>query len=267
MPGSNTPDPVLEMLFDGPDILPENIPISTLSIAFSAVQRLASGRYVPRTEEEEEEEDDSLRLLDVQRGSAVYRITGPAPEAPLANIRQAGKLLVQPDDESGESDYIINPVEDLSRIARRLKCTVILRKPGTGKSLARVDADSYQRIAGRLIVEGDTAFTGRVERVGGKMQNRCALSVSFQSRMVYCSVETAELARNLGQKLYQDVVVQGTAKWLRGSWKMFEFKVKDVYQPKNGGIHEAFQALRDAGGNAWDGVDDPEKFLEEVTGG
>jgi hypothetical protein len=260
------PEPILEMLFDGLELLPENISLGKLSQAFSAVQRLASGQYVSREDEPEDEEaDDSLRLLDVQRGSAVYRITGPSPDAPIANIRKAGSILEEP-DEAGDSDYVINPVEDLSRIARSLACRIVLRKPGSIRPLATVDSDSYHRIAGRLIVEGDTAFTGKVQRVGGKMSNRCALSVPFQHRMIYCLVESPDLARTLGQRLYQDVVVQGTARWLRGSWKLFSFRVKDVYQPKKGGIREAFKALHDAGGKGWDQIEDPAKFLEEVTG-
>jgi hypothetical protein len=260
------PEPALEMLFDGLELLPESIPISTLSQAFSAVQRLATGKYVDREEEDAvDETDGSLRLLDVQRGSAVYRITGPSTDTPIANIRQAGKILQNP-DEATDGDYIITPIEDLSRIARNLHCTIVLRKPGLQKPLVKVDGESYGRVAGRLLVEGDTSFTGRVERVGGKTQNRCALSVSFQQRMVFCIVENNTLARDLGQRLYQDVVVQGTAKWVRGSWKMLAFTVKGVYQPKRGGIHEAFKALHDAGGKGWDDKDDPAAFLKEVTG-
>jgi hypothetical protein len=260
------PQPVLEMLFDGLELLPEKISLNTLSRAFSAVQQLASGKYVSRDEDQEEEEaDGALSLLDVQRGSAVYRIAGPNSDLPIVNIRNAGNILDEP-DEATESDYVINPVEELSRIARSLACKIILRKPNSIRPLATVDGESYDRIAGRLIVKGDTAFTGTVQRVGGKMSNRCALTVSFQPRMVYCTVDSPDLARSLGQRLYQDVVVQGTAKWLRGSWKMFSFKVKDVYQPKKGGIHEAFKALYDAGGKSWDEIDDPAKFIQEVTG-
>lgn len=263
------PAPVLEMLFDGPGILPEKIPIGTLSKALSAVQRLASGRFVDCDDEDNDEKDqlidDSLRLLSIRRGSAVFVITGPAPDVPLGHIRQAGKILEHP-DESDDTEYIINPIEDLSRIAGNLECELTLRKPDSSRPLLKVDGDSFRRIAGKLIIEGDTSFTAKVERVGGKLRNRCALSVSFQPRMVYCSVATPDLARKLGERLYQDVAVQGAAKWLRGSWRLFSFTVKEVYQPRTGSILEAFQALREAGGKAWDSIDDPSAFIREVSG-
>jgi hypothetical protein len=260
------PEPVLEMLFEGPGVLPEAIPLGSLSQALSAVQRLASGKSAAEEEEDENEADDSLRLFEVRRGSAVFRITGPSPEAPLANIQIAGRVMRHP-EEAGDSDYVIGPIENLSRIARNLKCEITLRKPGQARGvLMKVDGASYGRIAGTILVTGETSFAGKVERVGGATENRCALRVSFQPRMVYCSVDNIELARKLGENLYQNVVVQGTATWVRGSWKILSFAVSSMYQPKKRSIRESFQALHEAGGKGWDKIDDPDTFIEEVSG-
>lgn len=37
--------------------------------------------------------------------------------------------------------------------------------------------------------------------------------------------------------------------------------------PVQGSLVEAIEALRNAGGDAWDEIDDPRAFLDEVTGG
>jgi hypothetical protein len=47
---------------------------------------------------------------------------------------------------------------------------------------------------------------------------------------------------------------------------LVSLKIKSVSQQTGGTIAEAFQALRDAGGSAWDEVDDPKAYLEEVSG-
>jgi hypothetical protein len=62
-------------------------------------------------------------------------------------------------------------------------------------------------------------------------------------------------------------VVQGTASWLKNSWKMVSFTIKSVLQPTQGSLLDAFDELREAGGKSWDAINDPAAFLKEVTGG
>jgi hypothetical protein len=77
------PVPIFEILFDGPGLYPEKIPVATLASALSAVQRLAEGE--PLLEEEEGpgkpdslEDDRSLRLPDIKRRSAVFQMSAPS---------------------------------------------------------------------------------------------------------------------------------------------------------------------------------------------
>jgi hypothetical protein len=74
------------------------------------------------------------------------------------------------------------------------------------------------------------------------------------------------VARKLGQKLYQEVAVHGTASWLKTSWRIVGFSIKSVHQPKLRPSSEMIKTLRDAGGFGWDKVEDPAAFIEEVTG-
>ena len=79
---SKRPEPIFEILFDGPGLYPEKIPVATLASTLSAVQRLAGGE--PNLEDEDDqrtdesvEDDRSLRLLDIKRGSAAFRLSAP----------------------------------------------------------------------------------------------------------------------------------------------------------------------------------------------
>ncbi len=219
-----------------------------------------------RAELEDAEDDRSLRLLDVKRGSAVFRIEPPSGQEAVNRIRAVGRFLTNPDDVA-ENDYILSPVERLSAHARSLNCKIILREPGrNGRILARIEPDTYEQISRSLLVHGETAFVGTIQRVGGVTEMKCALRVDFQHRLLFCKVASAEIAREMGKRLYEEVVVHGTAAWLRTSWRIFAFTVSGMSQPNQGSLAKAFEELRKAGGDKWGKIVGPEAYLQEVTG-
>jgi hypothetical protein len=261
------PPSVFEVVFEKPGITPWEIPWGTLSRALSAIHRLAIGRELSEDEEElEPDEQQSMRLLGLKRGSAVFSFAGGSPSHAIAFLREAGAVVENP-ERLGDKTYLLNPIERLSTTARAMDCFIVIREPDDRIGvLARIGPDSYKGIAETVFLSGETALTGKVERVGGAVQNKCGLRVPFQNRMLFCNVASAEVARKLGQHLYQDVVVQGTARWIKSSWRIVGFTVNDVYQPSPGSFVEAFSALREAGGKGWDRIDDPEAFLQEIRG-
>ncbi len=273
---SKKPPPVFEVHFEGEGLYPEAIPLRSLSEALRAIQRLVTGGDVAIEDEEVEEEDaegedgdDSLRLLEVKRGSAVYKVAGPSPAPTKRNLQIVGRVLEDPQNVEAEHDYMLSPIERLSAVARRLSCSISLREPSKkkdlGEVLARIGPVSYEAISQTMLVKGDTSFNGKVERVGGATGVRCSLRVPFQNRLLYCKVADSEIARLIGQHLYQDVEVFGAAHWLKNSWRIFSFTINGVQkQPVQGSIVGAMQALREAGGKAWDLIEDPEAYLEEI---
>lgn len=259
------PEPTLELVFEGSKLYPERVPFNLLSRAVSAVQRLGDGD-APAPDDEEPGEEGVVRLIGVKRGSAVFRLWSAKPAPLLDSIEQTARVLNDP-EAIGENDYILPPLEELSAAARSLGCVIVLRRPdGDRAILARIGPDAYENVSRASLVVGDTAFSGSVQRVGGATEPRCALRVLFRRRLLYCRVATPEVARFLGQRLYEDVVVQGTARWLKGSWRVVSFTIKSASQPEAGSPAEAFEALRRAGGDAWDNVPDPRSFLEGVGG-
>jgi hypothetical protein len=268
------PSPLFEVRFEGSGIYPEKIPLRSLVTTLSAVQRLAAGSSPledGETDDEKEQEEESLRLLDVKRGSAIFQISAPTtsdPKPALERLRIVGDFLGKRENDVEDIDYALSPIRDLSNTARSLNCTITLREPGRDKRvLAVFEPTSYELIANLLLVEGETSFVGKVQRVGGATDVRCGMRVSFQNRMLICRILEKEVARTIGKRLYEDVVVQGTASWLKNSWKMVSFTIKSVLQPTQGSLLEAFDELREAGGKSWDAISDPAAYLKEVTGG
>jgi hypothetical protein len=76
---------------------------------------------------------------------------------------------------------------------------------------------------------------------------KCSIRVDFQHRLMYCKVASQEVSREMGRLLYDEVVVHGTALWLRTSWRIFAFTVTGISQPKQGSLFQAFEDLRKAG--------------------
>jgi hypothetical protein len=257
--------PILEIRFQGRDISPDKIPITVLARTLSAVHRLAAGPELAHVGHAHIEEEP-LRLLRVKRGSAVFSMGGQPAAVALVRLREVGQVLQKP-ETIGDKDYMLSPIEELSSIAHRMECEILLREPHVGNGvLARIRQDSFKNISRSILVSGDTSFVGVVKRAGGATERRAALRVPFQGHLLYCRVASDEVVRQLGQHLYEEVVVSGTARWLKTSWRIVAFTVTGMSQPKPGSFREAVQALREAGAKDWDDVDDPEKFLEEVGG-
>ena len=120
-----------------------------------------------------------------------------------------------------------------------------------GGILASIEPDTYEVISKSLLIQGETSFVGRIQRGGGATEMKCALRVDFQHRLMFCKVASQEISREMGKRLYEEVVVHGTALWLRTSWRIFAFTVTNISQPKQGSLTQAFDELRKAGGDKW----------------
>jgi hypothetical protein len=267
-PRQKAPAPVFEVIFKGPGIYPEKITVPFLARTLSAVRRLASG-FEPADDDDEvnSPEEGPLGLVKVKRSaSAVYQFAAGSPKSALARFSETGRVILNPDD-IGDNDYILNPLAELSNIAKSLECTIQLRSvDGRNGVLATIGRESYHTVAKNLLITSDTSITGTVERAGGSTGKKCSLRLPKRTRILYCDVASVDLVRKLGEMLYQEVAVSGTATWVKTNWKIASFVVKSVWQPQIGSASEAREAIRNAGAKSWDNIDDPETFFKETSG-
>lgn len=254
-----------EVRFVGPGVQPEKIPLRAVSDVLSAVQDLASGRDPDEMAAVPPEK--GIGLVDVRKGSAIYSCVSRAPDEAIQNLNRVGTML---SSTNGDTDWdelvvVLRPIEALSDVARRIGCQLEVRLGQSRKKpLFTVGREDYERISKNLLLKGDTTIIGRVERVGGATDMRCLLRVPGRSRILYCDVQGRELARRLGQHLYENIVATGTATWIHRTWKVLDFTIKDFTQPTLGDPTEAIDRLRAAGLSAWDNIEDPEAYLAEL---
>lgn len=253
-----------EIRLVGPKVKPESVPIHLVSDALAAIQDIAAGRDsferapVPR--------EMGINLIDVKKGSAVYSIHSHQPEVALENLKLLGKRLLSPDDSNlDQLISSINPIEKLSRVARQVGCEVKVTAAGDKKnSILEIGEDAYKRISQNMFTRGDATIIAKIIRVGGATEPRCLLRLDNRRSLLYCDVEGRDLLQELGQHLYEQVAIKGTATWLHSNWYIHKFKITSFSRPKIRNVAKAIESLRDAGLKAWDNVDDPQHLLEEL---
>jgi hypothetical protein len=107
-----------------------------------------------------------------------------------------------------------------------------------------------------LTAQGDTTVYGRLIRIGGtgpratlQMPDGKSLHVELSESM---AVELASRGR-----LQEDVGIEGRATWRVDTWEILEFRARHItaYQPDKTNHVETFEALAEAAGDRWEGVD------------
>lgn len=278
--GRTKPQPDFIIRLVESDIRPWKVPMRALARTLQAVQRLVD----QREEEDDPTIDDAeiqpvtneehaakaLRLVDVTSSSAAYAVAAPAHDTALDIITNTGKGIAAPARFNWNAPTL-SAVRELSEIARSLHCAIEIRLPNSSKQLgdvlAEIRSDTFDKIVPSVFIRGDTTIYAKIERVGGATEMHCGIRLPSQPRkMVICKVAGAELVRDLGRYMYQHVLLSGRATWFRRSRNLKYFKVVSFEPPKAGSIREAFEDIYNAGGKAWDDVDDPDAKIAEIRG-
>jgi hypothetical protein len=254
-----------ELRFVGPEIRPEKLPLRAVSEALSAIQDIASGRDPFETQQVPP--DKSIGLTRIRRGSAIYACVARDPSSAITNLTRLRELLDAPD--TGFDDDLLatlRPLEALSDIAKALRCRLEVRVPDqmSNGPLFSIDADDYARVSENVFFEGETTIIGEVMRAGGVTDMRCLMRIPNRRRALYCDVANRDLVRRLGQCLYQQIAATGRATWIHTSWRVHGFEIRDFTQPRLGNVEKAIKDLRNCGLNAWDTIEDPETYLNEM---
>lgn len=257
----------------GPGIRPWAVPFRQLSRVLDAVQRLVEQADEPEpgveTSQEKLESASALRLLDVRTSSAAYRVAAPKPENALRVLRVTGKNIESP-AENDWSAATLSSLKELSEVARSLGCQIEFRLPGDGRHagdvIAKVGPETSEVVEASAFISGPTSVYATIQRVGGATEMHCGVYLHDQQRMVICRVNSEELVRDLGHYIYKDVFLTGQATWLRHNFELKRLTINSFEPPKTGSILDALRRIRDAGGDAWDRVRNPDAAISEMRG-
>ena len=107
---------------------------------------------------------------------------------------------------------------------------------------------------------GQTEIVAEVKRVGGKDPR--AMLETLQGDTLYCET-TAEIAKLLGNHLYEQVRVSGAAQWDFENLSITDFEINAVLPYKRVAPAAAFAAIRERFGAYFDQIDDPNKWASD----
>lgn len=267
------PDPDFIVRLVGPGVRPWGVPMRALTKALVAVQRIV--------EQKEEDEHDTnedqavqvdaariLHLMGVKSSSAAYAVAAPRRANAVALLKALGRSIEGPADAEW-SMPTLSSIEDLSEVANALGCEIEFRKVEKqkrfGEVLAKITPRTYGAISSSAYIRGTTSIYARIERVGGATAMHCGIRLPDSPRkMIICRVATRDLVRELGQYMYQYLILSGRATWLRHRWKLTNIVIDSFEPPKNGSVLETLRGAHDAGGYAWDEIPDPDSYLSEM---
>lgn len=263
------PSPTFMIRLVAPHIRPWDVPARSLFHIVIAIQRMIEhtepeiGEGEEPTEEEVTRPEASIQLLNVISRSAAYAVAARDPSTALRILKATGEFLACPEKADWDAPTL-SSVNEISRAAKSIGCEVEIRSPEKhGRVIAKITPQSYEEISSAALVSAQSSVYGYLERVGGATQPHCGLRIATQSaRMVICHVATEDLVRKLGPYVYTNVRVSGEVTWLKRNWNVKTINVQAFEPVKTGSIRDTLNQIYEAGGKAWDDVDDPEALIK-----
>lgn len=252
-----------------PGLRPWDVPMRSLTRILNAIQRLIENTEADITDFDEKEEEPTphspspIQLLDVISGSAAYPVAAFDGTAAIKTLGDMGRNLENPSKADWDA-VSLSSIEEISASAKAIGCHVeILKDYKGGNVIAKIAPESYAEISEGAFITGESSVYGYLERVGGATRPHCALRIASQpAKMVICHVASDELVRQLGPYVYKNVRVSGEVTWLKRNWHIKTIQVQAFEPVKTGSIRKALNEIYEAGGKAWDNVDDPEALIK-----
>lgn len=155
----------------------------------------------------------------------------------------------------------LKPLSAIVAFAARHNCAAELRLPGREAPLATLTADT--RIPAPVQVSGSTTIYGRVIRVGGRRPR--AMVETAQGETLFCEV-SREMARRLGERLYQQAEFRGTATWDADEWSLTGFKIETVEESGTLKPGVAIRQLRELVGRHFREIEDVPAYVASLRG-
>jgi hypothetical protein len=201
----------------------------------------------------------ALSLIDIGEGSDLLTFSVHEPVAPaVAVISTAVAKNFYQMLPSETHDAIWRVSESVRGAGWGL---VFLEDERVGIMQAEITPEhGVTRPAPPTMLTGTATVLARCLRVGG-VKPKAELRLVQGGRLLNPDV-SEELAKQLGHRLYEEVVVEGTAKWDTRTWEMVDLVVTRIHEFNRVDPRLAMRELAEAANGAWDGVD-AERYVDD----
>jgi hypothetical protein len=251
---------LLQIRFAGGGILPENVRAGEMAEILIAVEDMVSGLVI---KEHPKLTKDNLLvgLVSIEKGSLNLQFSSQIPEVTLPAFKQLTKSI-KTQDFSSLPGTTLRSLAGFSDFIRKKNCEAeFISNNGRAKVLATLTPDII--ISSPDYLKGDSVIYGRVIRVGGREPK--AMIETAEGVTVYCEIESEDLARVVGDRLYTWASLKGKAKWDSQSLRLEEFKIVEV-SDYGGSVSRAFEELSLIAGKYFLNILDVEGYVSSLRG-
>lgn len=243
---------IFNLKIDGHNVSPETVKLGDLLDTLACVRKaiIASAVDSGKTKE-----SVFLSLQNIQKKCNLLTI-GENEEAHIGRIRVAKAIRHR--DLSLVPQQARKELRHLWSKAATRSWTIAFQNSepeATIDPLSGVPAEKY--------LKGNTSIFAYVVRVGGDFPT--ALVTLPTGKKLTVTMADPIIAKQLGERLYQHVVLNGVARWYRGTQKLAHFRVTSLgaYNDKRSDPSGAMAALAKIMGHHWQGVDADSYLSEE----
>ena len=197
--------------------------------------------------------------IGLQFASSLEELTQSATKAIALSI-QENNFYSLPDDS-------IKSLKTIADFTRSHDCNAEIYEMNGGRELL-VTITPETGIIEYEPLRGETTIYGTVTRVGGANEEKPTIQFRTveSDRSIYCTTNR-RTAKAAAKRLYQKIGLIGIAEWDAKTFELRAFDAKEISEYEGTSLPEAFAAISDTYGDAFDAIDDVASFAEEVRRG
>jgi hypothetical protein len=251
-----------ELKLEGRDLDPTRLSIHELTDLLLAVER-AVVKTARQVEPGLDEDETVVSLVDIGEGSTRLRFA-----TSVDAVTTAFGLLTQAIAERSFSEIpapAIDALQEIHKYAQDSEAVVAFYtgEPGHFVRVAEIRPDLDLNFPLIDVVRGTTVIYGKLTRVGGNPPK--ARLKLLNNEAISCFV-SEKLAKRIGNRLYEVIGLTGEARWDADDYSLLSFRAADIAAYEEAPLTQAIRELRDASPTAWQHVENPDAFIEELRG-
>jgi hypothetical protein len=206
-----------------------------------------------------EKDDVLVGLAAIGGGSIRLGFNTIMPSVVVAAYLSVASAVDKNDFTSLPSNSL-TPLNRIVAFTRRYHCVAELFSPGTDEHIASITPETDTKISG--LIQGQTTIYGRILRVGGKTPR--VMIETIPGDTLSCVV-SLEIARELGERLYEFAEFSGIASWNANDWKIAEFRIQSFTISSTKTPEQTMNELRSLVGRYFEGID-AEAYVSFIRG-
>jgi len=259
---------LIEIKIAGENITPDKLSSRDVGELMSAIETMIAtsvARYNPALGIDQS--DVTVGLAAIEYGSYTMLFQSQY-ETEVLNASQIMATSINTGDYSKTPVKAIESVETVRKIARKYSSDIeFWQRNGQRIQLATVNTNTKIEVEIPTL-SGKTTLYGTLIGVGGVQPPRARIRL-LNGNLVYCNIterDNLQVARQLGERLYTDIGVYGTARWDLRDMSLDYFLIERLTEYSKKPVDEALESLYGIAGEYYDRVGDIEQLVAEIRG-